>query len=447
MALQDDKKDRFKVANYIQFAQQNLQALIQLLKKWFTLNAQRASYKKQKLAQREAEWDAVRREPWLAEMEEIQKRRDYKREVDDEYEELRNQLRAKRRTPKPWTPELMEEIDALEKGVTRMQRRIMYVYYEAQALDAQVEAMLTQKDEQGNAYPLQDYEDDLEMKRAQLFGPTQWKHNKDMAKYWETSIELMDAEIAGDTDKAMALRGRLDQLADKFGKDFKEIDEVVYDLQFRGRLDREADNLGQVMRVPLSVVQKEQEALHADVAVPKTPEEEAYDAVTSARLARWEAERRLNFFMVRTVQGESPTEFWAMGDGAREIARYEAQFDVGGTPQPGDEAAAAFYRLWAAKKAETQAGDRYRELTGTGDSGPVPRSEDATTAPGYTIPVPEGDSLYFVQNPDGTTSIVAPPPQPPDDGAPGGAPAAPAAPPAPGDGDPGGAPAAPGGGD
>jgi hypothetical protein len=55
MALTDEKKERAQTANYIQFAQQNLQGLVQAFKKWFSLNAQRKFFKQQILEQREAE--------------------------------------------------------------------------------------------------------------------------------------------------------------------------------------------------------------------------------------------------------------------------------------------------------------------------------------------------------------------------------------------------------
>jgi hypothetical protein len=47
MALTDEKKDPVETAACIQFAQQNLQGTIQLLKKWFSLNSQRAFFKKE----------------------------------------------------------------------------------------------------------------------------------------------------------------------------------------------------------------------------------------------------------------------------------------------------------------------------------------------------------------------------------------------------------------
>jgi hypothetical protein len=53
MALTDEKKDRAQTANYIQFAQQNLQGLVQAFKKWFSLNAQRKSIKKEMLEWKE----------------------------------------------------------------------------------------------------------------------------------------------------------------------------------------------------------------------------------------------------------------------------------------------------------------------------------------------------------------------------------------------------------
>jgi hypothetical protein len=380
MALTDAKKDRAETASYIQYGQENLAALIQAVKKTFSLYGQRKSIRQQRLE----EEDAARRAPWIAEMERVRERQEAGLGLQDEYEEQRAQLRAKRRTPQPWTQELTEEIAALEAGMAQMEKRLIYTNYEMQALDKLKEAMLLQKDKDGNDYAEPRFDPEERLNEVdKVLGPMMEDYNRTMAKYWETRNAILDAEDAGDTDLADSLRAQRDELAVKIKEDGRRAYGKGQELMRMRFLS--AAQAEELFPIPWSTVQDEQDRVQAAEALARSRTSDVAAAQYQLDLAR----QALSVAEARLLSNSSinshDKEYWNNGEGAMRRERYYESFDDSARHNreivPSSDEELLFYRTWLARRAYDEADGHYRATAGIAPD-PAPVFEDPPVVPG-----------------------------------------------------------------